>query len=62
MASSSDRGGIAHEAGPSSIYEAGVGQSHEIEGTATDPVHEAGTDNEIHEIANPQTPTKMQMM
>ena len=51
MASSSDRG-IAHEVGPASIYEAGVGQSHEIEGVATDPVHEAGTDNGIHEIAN----------
>ena len=60
MMSSSDRGGIAHEVGPPSIYEAGVGQSHEIEGVATDPVHEAGTDNEIHEIANLQTPTRMQ--
>ena len=59
MISSSDRGGIAHGVGPPSIYEAGVGQSHEIEGVATDPVHEAGTDNEIHEIANPQTPTRM---
>ena len=59
MTSSSDRG-IAHEVGPPSIYEAGVGQSHEIEGVAMDPVHEAGTDNEIHEIANPQTPTRMQ--
>ena len=61
MASSSDRG-IAHEVGPASIYEAGVGQSHEIEGVAMDPVHEAGTDNEIHEIANPQTPTRIQIL
>ena len=59
MTSSSDRGGIAHEVGAPSIYEAGVGQSHETEGVATDPVHEAGIDNEIHEIANPQTPTRM---
>ena len=59
MTSSSNRGVIAHEVGPPSIHEAGVGQSHEIEGVATDTVHEAGTDNEIHEIANPQTPTRM---
>ena len=45
-----------HEVGgPTSIYEAGVGQSHEIEGVAMDPAHEAGTDNEIHEIANSRT-------
>ena len=48
--------------GPHSIYETGVGQSHEIEGVATEPVHEVGTDNEICEIANPQTPTRMQRM
>ena len=62
MTSSSNIGVIAHEVGPPSIYEVGVGQSHEIEGIATDPIHEAGTDNEIHEIAKPQTPTRMQRM
>lgn len=44
MTSASDTRGIA--------YEAGVGQPHEIGGDAIDNVHEAGTDNEIHEIAN----------
>lgn len=44
MTSASDTRGIA--------YEVGVGQPYEIGGDAIDNVHEAGTDNEIHEIAN----------
>ena len=59
MTSLSNRGNIARMVGAPSIYETGIGQSHEIEGVATDTIHEAGADNEIHEIANPQTPTRM---
>ena len=37
-----------------SVNEAGVGQSHEIGGVGLNPIHEAGTDHEIHEIASPK--------
>ena len=41
--------------GPLSVYEAGVGQPHEIGGVGLNTVHEAGTDHEVHEIASPRT-------
>ena len=54
MTSPFGSGGITHEAGPASIYETGMGQSHEIGGVAVEPIHEASADNEIHEIFNPR--------
>ena len=46
--------GTEHRAGQPSVHEAGSSQRYEIEGVAVDPVHEAGTDNEIHEIPDPR--------
>ena len=58
MTSASDRGGIAHEAGGSVVHEAGgEGWPYEIGGVAIHDVHEAGTYNDIHEMASPRMNT-----
>ncbi|CAD6580589.1 MAG: hypothetical protein ASARMPRED_000266 [Alectoria sarmentosa] len=54
MRSAFATGGIASGA-DRPPYEAGIGQPHEILGDAIDNVHEVGTDNEIHEVANERT-------
>lgn len=58
MTSASDRGGIAYEAGGSVVHEAGGdGLPYEIGGVAIHNVHEAGTYNDIHEMASPRMNT-----
>ncbi len=46
--------GTAHGAGQPSVHEADSGLRHEIGGVAVDPIHEAGTENEIHKIPDPK--------